>query len=83
MKIAAAILTLFAVFGYLVEGGISDWDYHTQHKPMAQAMWAWIEFDKCLKACEEDQLAICAKVGVPHEQCPIDCTRCDVYKEKK
>lgn len=58
-------------------------DYELQHKPMAQAMWAWIEYDKCRDATEEAQLKVCKSLQIPPERCPIDLSQCDKYKEKE
>ena len=71
------------IFSIALAVGWETRDYETIHKPMAQAMWAWVQYDKCRESCERDQLAVCAKMDVPPEDCPIDCSRCDVYKEKE
>jgi hypothetical protein len=79
VKLAAAIVTLLGVFGFLGVNAALDWDYQYTHKPMAQAMWADYEFRKCLQDCRTDQLTMCAAIGVGEDECPVDCSRCDKY----
>ena len=76
-------LQVIALCSVLVGGGWLAKDYQLEHKPMSQAMWAWIEFDKCRDSVKEAQLKVCLDLQIPEEQCPINLEQCDKYKQAK
>ena len=78
------MLTVAAIALPIVGAGAwQTWDYEFRHKPMSQAMWAWVEYERCRDTVREAQLRICKDMQVPEEQCPIDLSQCDKYKEKE
>lgn len=82
MSLGDALAFAAVALPILGAGAWQSWDYQFAHKPMAQAMWAWVEYDKCCENTRTAQLAVCKKLGVPEDECPIDLSQCDRYKEK-
>ena len=74
---AAAVCTLLLGWGWMAK------DYEMEHKPQAQEMWAWVQYDKCRDDVEVAQRKVCTDLQIPHEQCPIDLSQCDKWKEKE
>lgn len=78
------LCTLGALAFTIVLGvGWETRDYESVHKPMAQAMWAWVEYDKCRDDVKIAQLKVCKELQIPPEQCPINLEQCDKYKERE
>lgn len=72
------------LFGIVFAGAWEIEDYERDHKPRAQAEWAYIAYLRCLEDCREDKLAMCRQLrpDATEEECEIKCPRCDKFKEE-
>lgn len=78
--------TLLAILPLIVLGVAGAWeirDYEWIHKPLAEKMLKQFEYAECVRNCEDDQRALCERLGVEPDECEIDCSRCRQYLDEE